>query len=144
MQIFLASFARFIVAFTFSFMMIWANELYPTTGNFLKISLVRSSGLGIVFGFGLIGGYVSPYIVEGSKNVASSINPVITLGVIGLVFIVNFCFGVDFLYRRYKAYKMIPSPPYIYCTIPAFFLKETLGEPLKDEIKEMTRRYSIR
>lgn len=87
--------------------MIWANELYPTT--------VRSSGLGVVFGFGLIGGYVSPYIVELSKSVIESLNPVITLGVIGL-----------------------------FCSGPAFFLKETLGKPLLDEIKEMTRRYSVR
>ncbi len=92
MQIFLASFARFVIAFTFSFLMIWSNELYPTT--------IRSSGLGIVFGFGLIGGYLSPFLVEFSIE-HIGLNPVIFLGLIGVI-----------------------------CAIPVWFLNETLGKDL--------------
>ena len=33
MQIILASTARFSVSFTFTFMVIWTNELFPTTGK---------------------------------------------------------------------------------------------------------------
>jgi hypothetical protein len=47
--------SRFIVSFSFSFMVIWISELFPTT--------VRSAGMGIVFGLGLSGGAISPYVV---------------------------------------------------------------------------------
>ncbi len=43
------------------------------------------------------------------------VNPVITLGFIGIV-----------------------------CTVSVWFLNETLGKDLLDEIEEMTKRYSIR
>jgi hypothetical protein len=55
-------------------MVIWTTELYPTT--------VRSAGMGIVFGIGLSGGALSPYVVELAEKM--EINPLILIGVIGI------------------------------------------------------------
>lgn len=58
--------------------------------------------MGVVFGFGLIGGYVSPYIANFS-NEYIGLNPVIMIGIIGLL-----------------------------CSNSAFFLKETINKEISD------------
>lgn len=37
-------------------MVLWGNEIFPTT--------VRSIGMGIFFSIGLIGGFLSPFVVD--------------------------------------------------------------------------------
>ena len=71
----IACVARFANAYAFSFLVIWSSELYPTT--------VRSAGLGWVFGIGLIGAIVAPFLIQLSKDLG--IPPLVTLGVIGIV-----------------------------------------------------------
>mmetsp|Transcript_11344 Transcript_11344/g.1017 ORF Transcript_11344/g.1017 Transcript_11344/m.1017 type:complete len:80 (-) Transcript_11344:205-444(-) len=69
------TFARFIISFTFGFIVLWANELFPTT--------IRSVGMGIFFGIGIIGGFLSPFLVDLSYEIG--ISPIITIAIIGIL-----------------------------------------------------------
>lgn len=55
------TFARFIISFTFGFIVLWANEIFPTT--------IRSVGMGVFFGIGIIGGFLSPFLVDLSYEI---------------------------------------------------------------------------
>lgn len=46
--------ARFVISFSFSFMIIWLNELYPTS--------IRSVGVGFIAAVGFLGAWFTPYI----------------------------------------------------------------------------------
>jgi len=59
--IILTSLARLSVSFSFSFFVIWVSEQYPTT--------IRSAGVGIIFGIGLLGAQISPFLVKFSDSI---------------------------------------------------------------------------
>ncbi|EWS71491.1 MFS transporter (macronuclear) [Tetrahymena thermophila SB210] len=104
-QSFMAALSRCIVSLTFSLMVLLCGETYPTT--------LKSVGYGFNFAIGMIGSFLSPYIVDISNRMG--IVPVASLGVLTLMGCVAVC-----------------------------FLKETLNQPMLQEIPELQIRASSR
>ncbi|KAL4426919.1 hypothetical protein ABPG74_012919 [Tetrahymena malaccensis] len=104
-QSFMAALSRCIVSLTFSLMVLLCGESYPTT--------LKSVGYGFNFAIGMIGSFLSPYIVDISNRMG--ILPIVSLGVLTLIGCVAVC-----------------------------FLKETLDQPMHQEIPELLLRASSR
>ncbi|KAL4465356.1 hypothetical protein ABPG72_016757 [Tetrahymena utriculariae] len=104
-QSFMAALSRCIVSLTFSLMVLLCGETYPTT--------LKSVGYGFNFAIGMIGSFLSPYIVDLSNKLG--IIPIVSLGVLALIGCVAVC-----------------------------FLKETLNQPLLQEVPELLPRASSR
>ncbi|EAR98022.1 MFS transporter (macronuclear) [Tetrahymena thermophila SB210] len=90
--------ARCVVSVTFSVVIIWCGESYPTT--------LRSVGFGLSFAYGYFGSFLAPYVVDTSNRIG--INPMVSLGVLTL----SGC-------------------------VAALFLKETIGQPIQQDIPEL-------
>lgn len=71
---------RFVICFVWALTYIYLAELFPT--------VVRSLAMGLVSAGGTVGSIICPFMVTFSNNVLK-VNPLITLGVIGLLGVVS-------------------------------------------------------
>ncbi|EGR30557.1 major facilitator superfamily protein, putative [Ichthyophthirius multifiliis] len=85
LQMIFTCFARFIVSFSFSFILIQIGEAYPTT--------LKAIGYGFSTGFSFLGGVVSPYIIDLSNK--NDFNPIISLALVGILSCVSLFFSQE-------------------------------------------------
>ncbi|KAL4426920.1 hypothetical protein ABPG74_012920 [Tetrahymena malaccensis] len=104
-QSFMAALSRCIFSITFSLIVLLCGETYPTT--------LKSVGYGFNFAIGMIGSFLSPYIVGISNKIG--IIPIVSLGLLTLIGCIAVC-----------------------------FLKETLNQPMLQEIPELLTRANSR